>query len=82
MTFTISQNAAAVSDGWLARAFDPEWADRPGGQPARVAMLAVKQAAAALGGHARVSAAGRGMAVSITVPAGMQDGSARPAARL
>jgi len=71
MTFTVAQNAIAVPDAWFARAFDQNWVDRPGGQASLVSMLAVKRAAEALGGHARVAAAGRGTSITVSIPGGI-----------
>jgi hypothetical protein len=71
MTFTVSQNTVAVPDAWCTRAFDRQWIDRPGGQAALISMLAVKQVAESLGGQARVAPAGRGAAISISIPAGI-----------
>ena len=71
MMFTISQNIVTVSDTWFARAFDAGWVDRPGGQASLVSMLAVKRAAEALGGQATVAPAGRGTAITISVPGGI-----------
>jgi hypothetical protein len=71
MTFTVSQNTVAVPDAWCSRAFDQQWADRPGGRAALISMLAVKQVAEALGGQVRVAPAGRGAAIAISIPAGI-----------
>jgi hypothetical protein len=69
ITFAVVQPAVAAPAQWLARAFDGQWTDRPGGIPALVSMLALQQIATLLGGEAAVESSGTGTRVSITLPA-------------
>lgn len=71
VTFAVSQDAVSVPDVWSARAFDREWADRSGGIPAMVSMLAVKQTAEIHGGFAEVTTAGGGTRIAVTIPTGL-----------
>ena len=68
LTLAVSQNAVAVSDVWLARAFDPSWTARPGGNPALLSLLSIQAVAEAHGGHAAVDAAGRGGRIVLSLP--------------
>jgi hypothetical protein len=71
VTFAVSQQSVAVPEAWSSRAFDPQWVDRPGGIPAAVAMLALKQTAEAHGGFAEVTTVGGGTRIAMTVSAGV-----------
>jgi hypothetical protein len=68
LTIAISQNAVAVSDMWIARAFDATWTTRPGGHPAVLALLSIQAVAEAHGGHAAVDSAGRGGRIVLSLP--------------
>ena len=71
VTIELGQTTAGAPDGWASRAFDPAWAERPGGGAAALAMLAVRAIAELHQGRATASTAGRGTRISITVPAGL-----------
>lgn len=68
LTLAVSQNAVAVSDAWIARAFDPSWTTRPGGNPALLSLLSIQAVAEAHGGHAVVDSAGRGGRIVLSLP--------------
>jgi ParB-like nuclease family protein len=70
VTFTVSQQTVVAPEGWVRRAFDHQWIDRPGGLPAAISMLAVRTVAEAHGGTATV-AGGRGTRISILMPTGI-----------
>lgn len=70
VTFAVTQDIVAAPPAWTTRAFDAGWTDRPGGVPAAVAVLAVRQTAAAHGGDATVSATAGGTRITLTIPAG------------
>lgn len=71
VTFEVVQEIAVVPDVWSVRAFDQRWTDRPGGVAAVVSMLAVRCAADAHGGAARVTAGARGTRIALAIPTGL-----------
>jgi signal transduction histidine kinase len=68
VAFAVSQESVMLPQQWHARAFDPNWLDRPGGIPALVWMLAIEQAAQMHGGRVSVDSTGRGTRIAMAVP--------------
>ena len=71
VTFAVSQSSVTPPAIWQTRAFDPGWADRPGGVPGLLWMLALREVAHAHGGTARVERSGRGTTIGFSLPAGV-----------
>jgi hypothetical protein len=69
VTFAVSQSSVTPPAVWQTRAFDPGWADRPGGVPALVWVLALRDVAVAHGGGVRVERSDRGTTVGFSLPA-------------
>lgn len=68
VTFAVSQTIVAVPEAWAARAFDPQWVDRPGGLPVVVGIASMLAIAEAHRGRATVTATKRGTRVAIVLP--------------
>jgi hypothetical protein len=67
--FAVSQPSVTPPAAWQTRAFDAGWADRPGGIPVLVWMLALQQTVRAHGGAVRIERSERGTTVGFTLPA-------------
>jgi signal transduction histidine kinase len=66
--FAVSEVGVGAPSEWVSRAFDPAWAERPGGGAAAVWMLGARTVAEAYGGQLRVSASARGTTVRMIMP--------------
>jgi hypothetical protein len=71
VTFSVSQASVTPPAHWQVRAFDAGWTDRPGGVPALLWMLALRDTARAHGGTARVERADRGTTIGFSLPLGV-----------
>ncbi len=71
LTFAVTQNVVIPPGQWQARSFDPNWTDRIGGIPSLVAMLSLRETAAAHGGNATASVEGRGTRIALHLPIGV-----------
>jgi hypothetical protein len=71
VAFAVSQSSVTPPAIWQTRAFDPAWAERPGGVPALVWGLALREVAHANGGSVRVERTDRGTTIGFNLPAGV-----------
>jgi ParB-like nuclease family protein len=71
VTFSVSQESVVLPEVWQRRAFDDQWAERPGGVPATIWMLAIRATAEAHGGTATMGPATRGTRITLAVPTGI-----------
>lgn len=67
--FTVSQSAVHAAEVWAARAFDPEWSERPGGEVALVSLLAAQRVVTAHGGSVALACTEHGTSVTMAFPA-------------
>lgn len=69
VVLTVAQRQATPVSAWQARAFDPQWNDRPGGGTALVSFLAARHVAEIHSGILTISADGSGTTISLRLPA-------------
>ena len=70
LMLVVSQDHVQPPAVWAARAFDPEWHDRPGGAAVSVGMAALQHAARVHGGDSSATLTPRGSRVGLVIPAG------------
>jgi hypothetical protein len=68
LSFVIGQTTIAVSETWASRAFDQDWADRPGGVSALASMLAMRRIMEVFAATATAASVRRGTSITLAMP--------------
>jgi hypothetical protein len=69
LTFALSQTSAGVPAAWASRAADEGWNQRPGGDAALVAAVALQDGARLIEGRCQLTGSPRSTRILLTIPA-------------